>query len=452
MLLNLAGNDFAVGLNWSQIAGANVKEEVQIVVEELGASFGVLREVDRGNHVDRQIGLTTQKSEVGKPSAAALLADAVDQVLLIEEAGPDSVWICVVVDHTVLAGSNSDVVVSREDASETVRGLFFEVLQDVADLRIVAPESLTDLIAVKSEVGNFATLTADISAGKSHRIRRLKGGANPLLLLGGLIIASGALYYVWSASQPSVPEPSLSIDFGQGLNSQAVSDMVQKQGPSQEELLAKAKAEEIEWLTEAYKAAPASQAIQALVAAYANAPRNVAGFDLVGIAWSYETATTVQLVWQRQTEGRSTALRDALPDAIAVRISANGMEATSLHAVSIEPLEMTSILDHLARFRTPIERLVDVLSLHRYTWKTDRYKWDQRRLAIVGIQDSALAQTRQLQLPALEVEVTGTSTARLAALSPLIEQDGQTLQIQQINLKVGAETPWQIKGVMYEAP
>lgn len=450
MLVTLDDKSYVVGLEWSRIAGDDAKEEIKLISEETGAKYGLLRTISsESGAAIRQAGLSKDKKYLGKASAAALLADAIDQGVLLEPLEGDQVWLCAVVDHEILAGC--DAVVPRSEASGHLSNLIYPLLDDMGDFPVYSSQGVAGLLGINDAIeSDFSTLIGEASADKTHRIGRVGGyGAAPYLGIG-LVVCAGIVYMLLSDSGHDAPQ-DLGIDFGTGIE-EPVKRIVER-GPSASEILARAREEEIAWLTEEFASQLPSVVVSGARRASLQSSRALSGYARTRTVWTDESASRVHMIWSRGVEGRLLGLRSGLSEAISVSPSRDNTQASSTHMLAdAGRRDIDNIVSYLSEDPSASERFIDALSTFRFEWSVGEHDPGPRPKTIVGISDAEEAVTRQLVLPAMSVVVTGSSLARLEGFADLLSKHDSHVLIESIIIEDGAESSWTFTGVVYEAP
>src|SRR5690554_3108207 len=194
MMFEVGGKKLVAGLSWHPLSSEKFKVEVATIAEDEDAKIGLVRSFVDGDQIHRQLATSKNSKCKNVVSAAAILAEVADSILLVEEINKKEglFWLCVVSGHQVVVGH--DIIIRKDNLINRLPHVLTDLGLDSVQIRICLPASLADLA---SEIGlNAETLSLEDLVTESHKnitkdfeSLKLKTLKNPFTLLLALLVA-----------------------------------------------------------------------------------------------------------------------------------------------------------------------------------------------------------------------------------------------------------------------
>lgn len=450
-------NTVAIGLYWAKLSGDKLRAEISALATEIDKPFGFTRKVEtEEGETSYQAALTEDKSLKGVISGAAALADKYQDLLFIENIGDDSLWICAISNHEVLAGG--DKLVSLDEAVDVFNDILSSFGEGSDELVIIKGENVLDDIEA-DKVSSFDELIQEAEVNKfskefsSYKIDSVKSDSSTMLLAIVAVMSLGAIGYHFIGpgfgpkKGPEIVFPA--NDFP--IEQLTVTEKTPK--ISIKELLAAGKQQEIDWLRNDLNVSSSSKTIMRYLAFDSLSPRHVAGWTATQIIFESKRKDSVRVLWKRDNLGTPLSFRENLKDASLIKIALTGNTAASIHKV-VDLYdngygEDFDILGFIKNNPYKYENMMHDLISMGYLWSMVEYDPGDREIAIKGIKNAQQSMTRQLENKAKLVDIGGVSRDDLTAFINILD-NAPTFKINHISVNLEAGFEWNVNGVLYE--
>ncbi len=161
--------DMAIGLTWLAPAvwssSGSERRKTQ-ALSSLGVEVVGYTEIETTSGL--QLGATGDNDHLGLPSAAAILAQAQDSVVLIERLAKDLYWLCTIEEGSVFPAG--DFVGSKKLIEERLN----EIRSDIAGKNIRFCDKFGDFQIDEAQTLEFSELVDDISPSASLKCRPIQ--------------------------------------------------------------------------------------------------------------------------------------------------------------------------------------------------------------------------------------------------------------------------------------
>ncbi|WP_415912601.1 type 4b pilus protein PilO2 [Neptuniibacter sp. QD37_11] len=436
-LININNQDVVVGLDWHIISD---RKEVGDLTNTEEKNIGVLGEYGDG----MLCGLTDDKSAVGSLSAALAFAEAIQEgeAILIHKIEDDLFWITASLDGALLP--TGDKVVNAEELSTVLQ----DVAQDLGEQvqMYVSPEVAEELDIVADDI-DFEEILQSIAncENDSYLIKKLTG-MNPLIgVIGGIVILGVA--GLWGYENFIKTTDAVPVIEGQSV---AIDGLIE-QTQNQDELFAKAKEQEIEWLKVDLKKFEPAAAMAAGEEILKTQDIFSGGWKIKTLSYGPQLPNTFVKTYERKP-GATPLTLDAANDGKDIVYALDASTATVYQPHIFETSRMLDDPEAFIGGNTYGRKQLmhDMIQGAYGEWALTPIVDDgQRKEAIPGIQDPTLARQKQLVLPKLGFEIKESGYGKFASLSKIMTND-KPITITEINFELGDELIWSVKGELYE--
>jgi|GEM_PF-2841647 len=506
-IIELEGYEFIVGMRWQQIDGdlKRPKSEGVSIAKEQGMQYGFIKSVISKNGEGHekiesslhQVALCKNKGFVNFVSGAGFIADFIvnNDLLLIEKIRDDTYWVLFISSGEVV--SDYDAILSHEDASRVVndiysKGVNFDTVSIVADLDILddlncnigidqidIEDGLAGLIRIitgENELEQKENKKQVDDALKRNKIVQLYG--LPIKLIIGLagfsvissIVYAGYNYYVSEQKRQDIIDHfknlELSLPSSEVFAPNEIVEFVQSK--TEDEILAEAKREEVEWLEQKFSSRPPIFTMELFESIVKQIPVEVGGWTLENVALdtTNNPPKTIAFSYKRNMGVNATlySIKNTLPYIFPFQftfsIDLKGDKVTALLPVK-QPAVFKLYNDDKLFYRNihHIEQVISKNPYDRYNFINDlqlsQLNWNlvpknigTRKIPIEGIKDKSLASQPQLHVRVSNIKVDGKGFDDYFKIKHIVNRSNTTL-INRIEFNA-ADLSWKLDGDFYE--
>jgi hypothetical protein len=291
-----------------------------------------------------------------------------------------------------------------------------------------------------------------------HRLKKLTGLSIPILA-GALVLMLGAggyfLYGHWMAAQNNQPENfsdiNLTLPDSSKVSIEQAAERAQSAAQSREKLLAHAREEEVQWLTEDFATRDPAAVFSAVREAFSRVPMRLAGWRVSGMEYDVATPSTIMVTWTKDS-GMATPLTlgNSLTERVSIEFALTGETAHSRHPIEAPPRRSIEDAEQFIRGSEFDEvHLMHELERSGLEWGLSRATPTARPKPIEGIENPDLANRRQLSLEIKEFTAKANSEVDLQAIGRLLGR-AQTVLIDRVSARFEDGQQWIIYGELYE--
>ncbi|MCP1674267.1 hypothetical protein J2T57_001369 [Natronocella acetinitrilica] len=462
--VTFASRTYALGLAWYHLAGERPLKEALAQVDEVGVPVGVglLRKVERSSadgvkDIHYQLGLSSTSDDAGSHSAAALIADVLDDVVVIEPLDDGRYWLCAVLGGEVLPGC--DLVVDGGDVDERVSDLFGELGEQLDTAVVCAQAERAAQFGLQAtHSAGVERMLEDLGAApkRRHRVAKLTGISVPVVAAAALVVVLGLGYFGYSQWQASLAaetesfnhlELSLPDDSVVGVGEAARRSA---SAPSQAELLERAREQEIEWLANDFQTRDPAAVLGLVESAVAALPREAGGWRMALVEYDVAYPDEIMVLWEKDSRhARASTLRWGIGVDVPLSFALDGSSASSYHAVGAPAFRAVGdVLEHLAGSDFDHVSLMDALDGYALDWTMTEAASSARPAPIEGVQGD-LATRRQLNLARKDFTVVTERDLHRHALSRVLAS-ADTALLSRVSARLGSSNTWTVYGELYE--
>lgn len=434
----------ALGLKWVRLSSSKVGKEIRQEAKLYGTKIGVKRLIKDEDGNRQQVGFSVTGSSKGLVSGAAVLAELSDNAVVLQSINKSKYWVCAIARKEVLPGY--DEVLNKEDAIRIAgeamdlmaeEGVEYELIVDPASNELINnisqhPQSFSDYLAETVIPGSV------LKASKIGVIT-----TNPLLLagLGVGVIAGGALFYT---SQ----NPGAQNDLG-GAPLIAPSKIKKANQRPVAEILAEAKEEEKQWLSQDLSGYDVSSAANVMANYVENIPSVIAGWTLKSTSWSADS-NTISTKWEVR-EGSTALILKQATGRDNITFTKKGTEASIIDRFDVEKnvVEADQLDEYFSGQQYKELHLNHELTRLGLDFSTKQDKaLEKRPKPIKDLAKDPNAKIRQYKVDITTFKVSGDgmvnfleATNALDKLKGFVPKDIEFSSNERLN--------WEINGVIY---
>lgn len=324
-MIRRGDKNYFIGLNWLQLyMPKKLQSEIDamIVANNLRSPLGVVRHAPKGSTTQNQVGFTEDADAKGCYSGASVLANALEQGLLVEEVAEGLYWIVLILDHAVVAGT--DRIFKVDVVEERVREfLGYAGSDDIAVYMSGASAGNLPMFEHYEPLDFLGIIEAAASDPHKRDVRITPLKKLPVgKIMGAILIAGGLGAGYWYLNGGS----QVSADLAAGIPAFAPKEEIVVPTLT-EELRTKARLEEASWLFQQSLLSP-EYVLSALQQRFDRLPLSVSGWSLVSMKFDAATPDSALLTYRREPLGTPYALTNALPLEWSFSETAEMAEAT----------------------------------------------------------------------------------------------------------------------------
>ena len=457
-IFDVGGKRFITGLEWVPLTGKDVNLAAKVKAKSAGVRFGVLRtiEIEEVSTVN-QVGLSHQKLKGVFYSAAGHLASHHQSFISIEKLGDDSYWLCVAQDGRVLPGF--DTIASSAEIKTLFQELSQEISLDYMKLLMqsaVAMELDLDTFSL-SNITNQSPLDAlaEESPGESAKIRNLIGIPSAVYLGAVLVAVVALMGGIWKYQEIQKQRELDALiaqdqaDLGK-IESQVTVEKVIAKGPTDEELLRRARQEEITWLRDDFNRLNTLPALKQFYFLNKELPRFINGWQLATVHFDAENSKQMSALWVRQSYGTPQLLRQAFGSEVSMSFTPDMGKSRTGHKISLGSRGIDDILGHLRSRGIGHQAFATDLFNNKLDFVSTVTQQKDRKQPIEGLKNPSMTNVAQLVMKTRQFDITGDNLDRFTVLMGVLQRAENFLpESIELNRSQSA-VKWKLTGTLYE--
>jgi hypothetical protein len=457
-IFDVGGKRFVTSLEWIPLTGKDVSLAAKIKAKGAGARFGVLRtiEIEDGPTVS-QVGISHQKLKGVFYSAAAHLANNHHSFISIEKLEDNLYWLCVAQQGRVLPGY--DTIAN----SSEVKALFTELSQEISlDYMKFLMESS---VAMELDLDGFglsnlinqsplAALGDDV-AGESAKVKNLIGVPSAVYLGGILLVVVALMGGIWKYQEIQKQKEMDALlaqdqaDLSK-IESQVTVEKVIAKGPTDEELLRRARQEEITWLRDDFNRVNTLPALKQFYFLNKQLPRYKSGWQLATVRFDADTNNQMSALWLRQPYGTPQLLRQAFGGDVSMSFTPEMGKARTGHKISLGSRGIDDILGYIRNQGIGHQAFVTDLINNKLQFISSVSQETNRKQPIDGLKNTAMSNMAQLIMKTRHFEISGDDMDRFTVLMDVMQR-AQNFLPDSIELnRSQSVVKWKLTGTLYE--
>lgn len=458
VIIQFGKNEYALGLQWANLSTDKIDAEALSTAEERSLPYGVVVPGDPAKSNSSQVGLTDDVLAKGKLAAASIVASLDENVIHVEELEDHLYWICAVANHEVIGGYDKvvsyDVLIQELDDAYA----FMANVLDTTTLRL--PDEIA--MATNVEVDEYLTfeeIVKGLESGKDkknltkHQIGKMRKLPRALFLFMGFVgVCSTAGFLMIGGDKKVVLPEDYNLVNTAPVTVESVA--TSKKEATQDELLEKAREEELAWLERDFESQDPVKINNSLVRFVASIPHVIGGWELKGMRYDRENPRLIEVAWSNLGNGTSLTLKESLGQfAGSYQFDLKGSRAKSFHTSVNQSTRnydnYRNIMEFIKDKHYNHDELMHDLQILQYRWEMNYHAVTPRPVKISGIKDASLAVTRQLNVDVKDFKISGSGILSLQTVNSIFEK-AKTALIQRIEITNNNGIQWTVIGELYE--
>ena len=453
-ILDVGGRRFVVGLEWIKLAGADAKLAAKAQAKNRKSPLGVIRTVDIGDgQMLSQVGLSHKKFSGVVHSAAAHLANMYPSMIAIDRISDDLFWICVTENGRVLPGHDTPA------SDSEIKRIFSELAADyqIDYMKVIVPGTIADMFGIPVEYEDVSPLSlleggGDIEATKLKNLAGLSnttylGAAIGILLVGWF----GYMKYVDHLRQEEVDRQLALESMEEDARIQAENERLARlrDQPTDDQLLQRAREEEIRWLQADFNANPISAVLGNIYKLASSEPGYVKGWRLQGFGFDTLDLKSVSSRWLRG-RAKLADLDEYYQGKGAVAFAPDLDAAVVGHPMNLRDQGIVDIMDYLKTSGLDFKQVSDRLIDKRLVFKVSIVPDVTRKETIMGLTNKALEGTPQLMMRKRKFEISGDTKSSYVELMKILEPAHNMLATSVLINRIDGGFSWKFTGILNE--
>lgn len=453
-ILDIGGRRFVVGLEWIKLAGADSKLAAKAQAKNRKSPLGVIRTVDIGDGQKlSQVGLSHKKFSGVVHSAAAHLASMYPSMIAIDRISDDLFWICVTENGRVLPGHDTPA----SDAE--VKRIFAELAADyqIDYMKVIVPGTIADMFGIPVEYEDVSPLSLLESPGNvdATKLKNLAGVSNVTYLgaaIGVLLVGwFGYMKYADHLRQEEIDRQLALESMEEDARIQAENERLARlrDKPTDDQLLQRAREEEIHWLQQDFNANPINSVLGNVYKIASHQPGYVKGWRLQGFGFDPLDLKSVSSRWIRGN-AKLSDLDDFYQGKGSVAFAPDLDAAVVGHPINLRDQGIVDIMDYLKSAGLDYKQVTDRLIDKRLVFKVSIVPDVTRKETIMGLTNKTLEGTPQLMMRKRKFEISGETKSSYVELMKTLEPAGNMLATSVLINRINGGFSWKFTGILNE--
>lgn len=422
-ILEVGSHRYIIGLEWNPLTGSDPVLAARTMAKARKSPLGLLRTINTGDgQVIHQAGLAQKKVKGVILAGAAQLANISPSMIAIDRLSEDLYWICVTDNGRVLPGH--DAVASDSE----VRRLFHELAEEyqLDYMRLVMTEDVAQTLSIGRIVEDISPLDLleKTPPGDNLKLKNLIGVSNTTILgaiIGIMLVGGGGYWKYTEQIRQREYEEQMALEAMEAEAAEKARLANIKKGPTDEEILAKAKEEEVGWLRDEFNQKGLLNALKHVYVLSGSMPTRQQGWVLEGISFNGESLKELRTAWKRDG-GDLKGLKSALQGKGNVFFSSDFQQANASHKISLGDRGIQDIESFLKTRGMKQHTLVDLLFAEKLDFGVTVTTKTERQSSIEGLKDKSLEKVPQLIVKKWLFAISGTDVNSYVRLMAILEQ------------------------------
>lgn len=463
-----------IGLSWNQLTQKSIGAEAVNLAEHESSPYGVIHKIKGEEGPSNFLGLTSNKADVGKISAATVFSSIVENGMILDRSSEKHAWWCASIGHQILTQTDKvyeldDITNPEHDFIQFIEEALGDILEsgDVEDFKIYAHPDLAEL--VQDLVGEVTVVSMSISdlisdSGSKfpkdfskNKIKKV-GGTHPFVITALGVIAIGSCYYFFFHD----PSPSqVDIDMS-GLSqlkepSNRVSDIVQETPPSEKdrEILNAALEQEKRWLEYDVSKLNLKTITQKVLDVYEAMPLFAAGWDLSTITYQDSLHEDKIIVDWKKDFGTPDDLRNywEFNKDVEIEFRLDGQNASLLIPIDDDGVRTMGYDEKYRNYKDSnysFENLMSDFDRLNLSWSMGINPEPPRRETIEGLFDDSLSDKKQLSIKRYSFEISDDGGIAGIKKAVGVSDKSDLIIAKSVKINVLKDFEWIIKGELYD--
>ncbi|MBD8089224.1 type 4b pilus protein PilO2 [Pseudomonas fluorescens] len=458
-IFDIGGKRLVTSLEWIKLQGKDAALAAKTQAKQRGSKLGTLRTVaiEDGPAVS-QVGVCHSKKPKGTfYSAAAHLANIHSSIIAIEQLEDDQFWFCVISEGRVVPGY--DVVTTALE----IRSMFHELSTSIPleymkmlMTSLVAMELNLDEEGLDNLINQSPVDAMTESAvSENARIKNLVGIPNTVYLglLLVLLVGSFGGFMKYQEIQKQRELEALMAQEAMDLNKIEKEVTVEKvidQGPTDDELLRRARQQEIEWLRDDFNTINTMPAFKHFYFMSKELPRYKAGWKLNKVSFVAENPKSITAQWTREKYGTPYSIRESFGPEVSVSFTPEMGVSRTAHKITLGSRGVEDILGYIRTQGQSHQVFVTDLMNNGIHFTAGVKAETQRKEVIAGLKNKAYETMPQLSMRVREFQMSGTTYDSFVTLMDVAQRANnfvpKTIDLERLDNGIS----WKVSGSLYE--
>lgn len=453
-ILEIGGKRFVLGLEWIKLSGTDPLLAAKVQAKSRKSPLGVIRSVslDDGQKL-AQVGLSHKKLGGVVYSAAAVLANEYPMLIAIDHISEDLYWICVTENGRVLPGHDTPATDSE------IKRIFNELASEyqIDYMKVIVPEEIARRFSIPKPYTDQSPLKLLEEVGRidSTKLKNLAGISNTTYLgaaIGVLLVGFFGYSKYGDYLHDQEVQRQIALEaMEEGARLQAEKDRMERlrQQPTDEQLLERARQQEIGWLQEEFNANSMNSVMSAVYTTVEREPTVISGWKLQGMGFDQTDLKSVSSKWERGN-AKLSDLSGHYKGKAATAFTPDLISGLVAHPIKVEGRGVTDIMNYLKVSSMDYQQVADRFIENRLAFKVAIAPESSRRETITGLANKTFEGTPQLMLKKRKFDISGNSQASFVKLMKALEPVHNMLPNNILISRIGGGFSWKFTGTLYE--
>nr|WP_274645069.1 type 4b pilus protein PilO2 [Pseudomonas serbica] len=415
------------------------------------SSLGLLRTVtDSDGHVIHQVGLAQKKVKGVILAAAAQIATISKSAIAISQLSGELYWLCITDNGRVLPGYDR-----IGNAAEIIKAFQeFEEDYQVSYMQLLMTSDVAQALRVRHGVEDINPL--DILAEQvptdAIKLKNLAGISNTTMLgaaIGILLVGGGGYWKYTEELRQRALEEQLALEAFEAESREKARLAGLTKGPTDEEILAKAREEEVTWLRDSFNSRSLINALKHMYVMTSRMPLQQGGWTLDSIVFAGSNPQELRTTWKRNG-GTLASLKDGLEGQGAVSFSNDFSQASASHKISLGNRGIEDIEHFIPERGLRQHQLVDLFIAEGFPFSISTVTTTQRPSNIKGLKDKTLENVPQLFVKKWSFGLSGKNKDSFVKLMSLLQNvENMTPDSVEV-VRTGGDFSWKFTGILQD--
>ena len=437
-ILEVGGHRYIIGLEWNPLSGSDPLLAARTLAKARKSPLGLLRTINTGDgQVIHQAGLAQRAVKGIILAGAAQLANISPSMIAIDRLSDELYWLCVTDNGRVLPGHDS--VASDSE----IKRLFHDLAEDyqLDYMRLVMTEEVAETLSIGRVVENISPLDLLEASepGDNLKLKNLVGVSNTTILgaiIGIMLVGGGGYWKYADEIRQREYEQQMALEAMEADAAEKARLAAIPKGPTDDELLAKAREEEVVWLQEEFNHKNLINALKHVYVLTSTLPTRDSGWELQGVSFNSDNTQELRTSWKRDG-GSLKGLKDALDGKGNVFFSSDFKLANSSHKIRLGDRGIQDIESFLKQRGMRQHTLVDLFLAENLDFGISVTTKTERKSSIEGLKDKSLESIPQLTVKKWLFAISGQDVDSYIKLMNILQQvdnmTPETIDVSRIN-------------------
>lgn len=458
-IFDIGGKRLVTSLEWIKLQGKDAALAAKTQAKQRGSKLGTLRTVAmEDSPTVSQVGVCHSKKLKGAYySAAAHLANVHSSIIAIEQLDEDQFWFCVISDGRVIPGYDSVTSATeiRNMFQELSTSIPLEYMKMLMTSRVAMQLGLDDDGLDNLINQSPVDAMAELAVAENTRIKNLIGvpGTVYMGIMLVLLVAAFGGFMKYQEIQKQRELDELMAQEAMDLNKIEKEVTVEKvidQGPTDDELLRRARQQEIEWLRDDFNTINTMPAFKHFYFLSKELPRYKAGWKLSKVSFTSANPKTITAQWSREKYGTPYSIRESFGSDVSVAFTPEMSVSRTAHKVSLGSRGVEDILGYIRTQGQTHQVFVTDLMNNGVHFTASVKTEDQRKEVIAGLKNKAYENMPQLSMRVREFQMSGVSFDEFVSLMDVVQRANnfvpKSIELERLDSGI----TWKVSGSLYE--